>query len=747
MNGMKTVCAAVAVALMCWVRPVAAEQEIPLSRGVETTLPQPAPGFVGIKDGHLIRDGQRLRIWGINCVNGNRRPKADQDRILDRIAAMGFNGIRLHLYDWRLIPEGGNGYEIATYTKGDDSPMDLFDYFLAGAAKRNLVLYMTMDRKESRILPSAYDLLPAGEGDDEVRWKQALAELQDRPSQPTTDFEQVWLTDARLEAVAHTYARNLLNHVNQYTGRKLADEPSIGLWELANESCYIDRILDGTSHALKGYWGVETQKLWNEFLKKHYGTTTALQKRWGSLLEGESLEGGTIQLQPLPAPKTDKPYSEDAKFPSRRIHDLLTFFVNRYIDQNSELVATMRACASKPNEGIAVTPIGFDTHFEPSLLNIYCAGAGDVAIAGTYKWYRTFDTSDPTYPFTSSLAGGGWYGMDLAPIKGKPTVTYEINVHRPAPYRAAFPMVVSAYTQSQDWDAVFWYYWMDGGPLTPSPLNYQEVRDQGYLRYDSLSDQWAGVNVSCDEILLGSLHLAGLMFRQGSLRPAPHPAQIALSPDDLIWSYNSMGAWMKVISSAENRTGARLRFLPDGTAPRGIPTDAPDSPAMTQYGPDVRIDNAKRQMISDSANVKMFAGWPTRPVVGFSDGIRLTGLEPGKFIAFALASEDGRPIAQSKKLVVTLLGTSQNTGYVYDPKASKSTGFIGMIEGIVNKGENPVVIDWPAATVELGAGRSGSCTWYNAFPEAFEKQAFSGSIVFDGKRPAAWAHVMIDPKE
>jgi hypothetical protein len=70
-----------------------------------------------------------------------------------------------------------------------------------------------------------------------------------------------------------------------------------------------------------------------------------------------------------------------------------------------------------------------------------------------------------------------------------------------------------------------------------------------------------------------------------------------------------------------------------------------------------------------------------------------------------------------------------------------------MLEGIVKKGEPPVIVDWPAATVELGSGRSGTCAWFNAFPERFEQQAISGSIVFDGKRPAAWAEVTLDPVE
>lgn len=719
---------------------LSAQSSIPLSRGAEANLPEPAPGFVGVKDGHLVRDGQRLRIWGINNVNEYRRNKEDQDRILDRIAAMGFNGIRIHLPDWRLMPDGGNGYDLYSYVKGDNSPLDLFDYYVAGAAKRGLILYFTLDRRHATIAPDAYNVLPAGA--DEAAWKAALAKLQEAPA-PMTNFEQVWPTDARLTAITHAYAKNLLNHVNPYTGNRVADEPAIGLWELANESCYIDRILDGSSEALKGYWGEQTQRLWNEFLKKHYKTTAQLKKQWGSLLDGESLENGTIQLMPLPVPKTQKPYYEDAAYPSHRVSDLITFFVNGYIDANNELVATMRAQASEPNKGVAVVPIGFDTHFTPSLLNAYCATAGDVAIVGTYKWYRTFDTSDPTYPFSSSLAGNGWYGMNLAPIEGKPTIIYEINVHRPAPYRAAFPLVVSAYTQSQDWDAVFWYYWMDGGPLTPSPLNYQEIQKDGYLRYDSMSDQWSGVNISCDEIELASLHLAGQMFRQGLLRPAPNPARVALNREDLIWSFNFMEAWMNLTSSFGSQIGNRIKFLPVGGKVRDVPTNSFGAVQNGRYGPDVRMDFGKRQMFSDSARVKMFAGWPEQAEIEFSDGVRLTGLEPGKFVAFALVSDDGQPVATSQNLLMTLLATSDNTNYVYDPAASKDKGFIGMIEGIVNKGANPVIIDWPRATVELGAGRTGSCTWYNAFPSVIETQEIDGSVVFDGVRPAAWAHVKL----
>lgn len=722
---------------------VSAQRPIPLSGNATENLPPPAPGFVGIKDGHLVRDGRRLRIWGVNCVNEYRRPKEDQLTILDRIVGMGFNGIRIHLPDWRLVPPGAKGYEVATYIKGDGSAIDLFDHFIAAAAQRGLLIYMTFDRKETKILPEAWDILPPDE--HEAEWKQAVVQLCDRV-QPTTNLEQVWPLDARLEAVVHAWVRNLLDHRNLYTGNRMADEPAIALWEISNESCFIETILDGSSQALKGFFGTQTRRQWNEFLRMHYGSSQALRKSWGSLLENESLENGTITLAPIPVPKTDKPYSEDAAYPSRRIRDLITFFVNRYIDSNNQVLRIIRQCASQPNAGSAVVPVAFDTHYLPSLLNLYCASAGNLTIAGTYKWYRTFDTSDPTYPFSSALASEGWSGMDFGRVEGKPTVTYEINVQKPAPYRAEFPLLVASYTSSQDWDGVFWYFWMssDSKPVK----NYDDVKN-GYLHYSSLADEWDGVNISCDELLLASMRLGGLMFRQGLVRPAPYPVRLSLSEDDLIWSFNSMSAWSRLASSANYRRGSRVKFLPQGAKSTEPPCPPPGMEAgdHARLGPDVTIDHTRRQMISDSANVKMFVGWPVNNVVGFNGGIRLRGIEPGKFIAFALVSDDGQPIARSNKLVMALLGTGENKGFIYDPKASKSTGFTGMLEGIVDQGDGPVLIDWPKATIELGNHRTGTCTWYNALPGVIESQKFSGNIEFDGRRPAAWAELALDPME
>src|SRR5687768_12108669 len=84
---------------------------IPLARGAEADRGDAvSPGFVGVKDGHLWRDGQRLRLWGVNVVDDyQERTDEEQDRLLDRIQACGFNALRFHLYDYYFISEGDPG--------------------------------------------------------------------------------------------------------------------------------------------------------------------------------------------------------------------------------------------------------------------------------------------------------------------------------------------------------------------------------------------------------------------------------------------------------------------------------------------------------------------------------------------------------------------------------------------------------------------------------------------------------------
>lgn len=713
--------------------------EIPIARSYEADRGDVlSPGFVGVKDGHLWRDGQRIRLWGVNVVDDyQERTDAEQDRMLDRIQACGFNALRLHLYDIYYIPEGDPGTTVRTYVKGDGSAVDRSDRFLAEAGKRGLLIYMTLDRRRVPILPSAYDLIPSAGAEDKAAWTKALVDESALNPHPSAWIEQVWPFDRRLEGIYAIYARNLLAHKNLYTGRTFAEEPSIALWEISNESSFLPMMMDGTSAAFKGYWGEQTRLHWNEFLLAHYKTSAQLEKAWGKLEEGESLEKGTIKLSPVPVPVYDKPSYEQTTSPTRRIRDLTTFFVNSYVEANDRILKTIRASAPA-GVGAAVVPVGFDTHYAPNLLDTYCAGAGNVSIAGTYTWLRTYDTSDPTYPWTTMLATPPtYYGMDLGRIVGKPTVTYETNIHKPFPWRAEFPLILAAYYSARDWDGAFWYYWSPSN--RKPPVDYADLHSRG-INYASTSDVWGGVQIYDDEILVSSLRMAGEIFRVGALRADEHPAKIVIGPDDLIWSPAKMSTWMDLVRANIRDHGAVIEFGSKDTD-RPVPAGEPKvMPRASHLGRDVRFNHVKRQMISEAEKARMFVGWPDASEISLGKDVTLRGLTPGQFIAFAMVSQDDLPIAQSHKILMTALSTGENTGFKYDPASTTETGWPGMYKSIVSRGEGPVQIVWPKLDVVL-SGRKGKITWFNAFPSPIGVEEFNEQIHLDGIRAAAWGEV------
>lgn len=333
-----------------------------------------------------------------------------------------------------------------------------------------------------------------------------------------------------------------------------------------------------------------------------------------------------------------------------------------------------------------------------------------------------------------------FYGMDLGRLSGKPTVSYEVNIHKPAPYRAEFPFVVAAYDSARNWDGTFWYYWMDWN--NKPPKTYEELNITG-LHYAVKSNIWGGVAIAPDPIQVAALKVAGEIYKTAAIRADEHPARIVIGADELVWSPAKMGVWMDLVRTAMRSSGAEIDFNPSAGSRRSQLSVPQTQPRKSRLGPDVKFDHAKRQMIVDNDRVKMFVGWPDSSAVTFGDGIALNDLKTGQFIAFAMVSQDAQPIATSKKILLTALSTGENKGFKYDPAATKETGWPGMMDSVVSMGEGPVEVLWPKLTVAVGS-RTGHCTWFNALPEAIATEPVDGQIQFDGTRPAAWGEVELN---
>jgi hypothetical protein len=107
------------------------------------------------------------------------------------------------------------------------------------------------------------------------------------------------------------YARDLLTHVNPYTGNAYTDEPCLAMVEITNEDSALRFALGTELHTLPEPYARTLSGLWHEWLRERYDGTDALRAAWdeGSeplgeeMLRDPSLERGAAEwVLEAPAP-------------------------------------------------------------------------------------------------------------------------------------------------------------------------------------------------------------------------------------------------------------------------------------------------------------------------------------------------------------------------------------------------------------------------------------------------------------
>ena len=236
-------------------------------------------GFVRVEDGHFATDAGRIRFWGTNtCFAANFLEHAASDRMADRLARFGINCVRLHHMDMRDI---WGTERIASQMTLDPGQMEKLDYYVAALKKRGI--YVNINLHVSRSL-------------DE---RDGFPPNVNRPSHDKAidNYYRPFIEANK------KYARDLLTHVNRYTGVAYKDEPAVAMIEINNENSII---------CMWGGWGgldvigdpflADLQKLWNDWLKTKYSNDAALQKAWkcstvplgDEIMQNADFSGGNI---------------------------------------------------------------------------------------------------------------------------------------------------------------------------------------------------------------------------------------------------------------------------------------------------------------------------------------------------------------------------------------------------------------------------------------------------------------------
>src|SRR5437867_6016459 len=199
-----------------------------------SALAQPANRAVYLDSAGVVRwrdDRQEVSLFGANYVlptasdyraagylHADRKKMINED--MAQFARMGWDGLRLTFWgDWEASDSAGN--PIA------NDHLDLQDYLIARARERGI--YM---------LFSPIQLYGSN-------WPDALSDTS-APGFGRHFGKARMGTDPAALAAQVNYLRQILNHVNRYTGVALKDEPAILFIELVNEPWHHPEDLPGS---------------------------------------------------------------------------------------------------------------------------------------------------------------------------------------------------------------------------------------------------------------------------------------------------------------------------------------------------------------------------------------------------------------------------------------------------------------------------------------------------------------------
>ena len=158
--------------------------------------------------------GKKQRFYGINlCFSANTPTHELADELVDRLARLGYNSIRIHHYEKPICRDRakeGRGL--------DPAKTDKLDYLIAKGIERGF--YFTTDVFVSRT----------------VFWEDVGLEERGKGKPVAMQLYKVLVAvwDPAFEDWKR-FAKEFLEHVNPYTGRAYKDEPALPLLSLVNE--------------------------------------------------------------------------------------------------------------------------------------------------------------------------------------------------------------------------------------------------------------------------------------------------------------------------------------------------------------------------------------------------------------------------------------------------------------------------------------------------------------------------------
>lgn len=513
-------------------------------------------GFVQARGGHLyFEDGVRAKFLGFNIAARSNTPDhATAEKLAERFASMGVNVIRLHAADAPIGDEPGSwsscreapllDYEKGTTRLFHPEGLDRFDYLIACLKAKGIYLHI--------------DLIVA----------RAFLEADglEYPGSVSSCTKRYPMYNARLIELQKEYARELLCHVNPYTGLALKDDPAVMTVQMNNEESAIKGSMDADADpAMKPYLD-EVARRFGDFLLMKYHTREQLKKAWTSegvcaLGEDEDPEKGSVRgiagsfYQPVNEPMG----AWDAADGPARYADFMEFGMqmNRafYQDMKDYLISL----------GVKVPVVA--SNLVAGAADVYGHTVGDMMENNAYFNHPMFPLQGDTYlvagpteyvsvnPLTmqehiGSMATSLLSFASLAIVAGKPFMISEWNEYGLHPFHSTAFVHTVAYACLNDWDGLILYNYHTSEKPDDQPAD--EVRNV----FDAYNDP----ALICQWGFMASVFLKGLVA------PARRRVDVVYTQNDLRTLPNFQAMPMCFLPYV---TGMRNVFLDAGSQYQG----------------------------------------------------------------------------------------------------------------------------------------------------------------------------------
>ncbi|MFA5203177.1 MAG: hypothetical protein WC708_02135 [Lentisphaeria bacterium] len=619
--------------------------------------PEEAPagkhGFLRVAGDHFEfekRPGEPVRFYGANvCFYGCFMSRGDADRMADHLAWCGYNAVRLHHFDELLTLNQKHS------TDFDPARLDELDYLVAALKQRGV--YITLDFFTLRPLPQA--------------------ELSGvKVSQIRDEVKLLTYVNASVRDNMYTFAAKLMNHVNPYTGLAWKDEPAITHVSLLNENTLFD-LLNLFPEAKRQY-------------EQAFRESPAGQKRYASAGDEER---------------------------ARR-----TFYTEIFQKGFQDFRNYLRKL------GVRVPLTDFN-----------CGNTGLV-----YPIRETRDYVDNHFYFDHPVFLGNNWGLPYqisnrssmdsliepltetasSRIFGKPFTVTEWNFCFPNSYAVEGAFLTGAYAALQDWSGLYRFVYTDKN---------DNITGAGAFELTMF-------DVVDDPVRLLSERAGVCFFRRGDVRAATPCFPTAISRDlaalpdadfrmgdsaRLGMFLGRIGATVGTATSAVPLNSATVTPLDSGMAARQWPvpvlSKTPTGKAFLaalaeksglgercfQPNPFLLVSATGELALEPDAEKFTVATPYSEGVLlktrGAADLPFLRIANRDGFAAFLAAATDGKPLLESKRILLLHLTESKNSGMVFSESRRQVVDKLGKVPVLIRRGNAEVTLKRPLAGFHLYA--------------------------------------------